>query len=458
MASLLDCPQEIFDDIIRLIPPRQLVPLSLVNRGLHRAVEPWIYSRIELAWVVADAAPPIQLLLRTVLARPGLGRHVRSLVLKELKKRPWNRKRLPNLPADFSGLADAVALIQGMDVPYRDLWIRELQSGTLEAYVALLLSRLPELEEFSIDSNFVKGDQLAGLVLRSALEGNNNLPRFQRLQEVTWSSSMDLEAKGSPANTVDGLTLFYLPNVRRIAARIENPTAFAWPAGMPDPSSLTSLELKVAREPLLAQILAVTRNLRSLRWQWFCHYSEGSQDPYHASPVIDLDQFMLAISQVRGTLTELVVSGGTDFGDCINLNRPGLRVEGSLRDLSEFPKLSRFEAPLPVLLGSFNLQEGSELVDILPKALRQLRISDDLVGGSDHKIVDAVEPWLRDMRWKQITPKLRSLALVMKRMAGISVAHQPFYVEWDMSVRDKLGHLCAQAGVEYEEIMFDGWY
>jgi hypothetical protein len=461
MPSLLDFPQEIFDEIIDQIPLQQLSPLLLVSRRLRCAVEPWFYSRIELAWVVAGTPPPIRLLLMTILSRPQLGNYVRCLVLKELKKRPWNRKRLPKLPADGPGSAEAIAAIESIDVPYREFWVQELRSGTMEAYIALLLSRLPELKEFSIDSNFVKGDQLAGLMLRSALGEavHTDLPKFQHVQEVTWSSSMDLDTKDCSANTEDGLALFYLPNVRKIAARIENPASFAWPAGVPNPSNLTSLELKVAREPLLREILAVTRGLKSLRWQWFYQYSHGSHDPYHASPVIDLDQFLLAISQVRETLTELVISGGTDFGDCTNLNPPGLRIDGSLRGLDQFHQLSSFEAPLPVLLGSFASGDGMGLMGILPRALKYLRVSDDLVeGGTDHDIVRAVRPWLQDELWKQVTPELCSIALVMKKMAGISIEHQLYCVDWDMSVRDELGRLCAQAGVKYEEIMIEGWY
>ena len=59
-----------------------------------------------------------------------------------------------------------------------------------------------------------------------------------------------------------------------MSASIQNPDKWAWPAPYrPVPSKLKSLDLKIIREGCLGELLAVTKNLETLRWKWYYDFS-----------------------------------------------------------------------------------------------------------------------------------------------------------------------------------------
>jgi hypothetical protein len=63
---------------------------------------------------------------------------------------------------------------------------------------------------------------------------------------MTLPDYLELPAPNQRPNTDDFLALFYLPNTKTVKAGVEkpeDPLAFRWPAGVPNPSTLTSLHL-----------------------------------------------------------------------------------------------------------------------------------------------------------------------------------------------------------------------
>ena len=65
----------------------------------------------------------------------------------------------------------AVSLVEETCLPFRDQWIKELRRGTLDAYMALLLSRLPHLQLLCLSNPFFQESSLIGLVIQSILCG-----------------------------------------------------------------------------------------------------------------------------------------------------------------------------------------------------------------------------------------------------------------------------------------------
>lgn len=243
---------------------------------------------------------------------------------------------------------------------------------------------------------------------------------------VDWDNSKQL-LRDRVANGLTNLTFLSLPNARRIVTSMDNPAAFAWPMEVPDPSNLTSLCLSRVRESLLRQLLAVTRGLRRLEWNWYYNYSTRptgaglARDPSLENPVIDLDLLVQAVLQVSGSLNNLVISGYLEIGSGFD-HGAWLSVKGSLHGLGLLRRLRILEAPLPILLGSFGptLPQENKCLNLIPTSLVYLDISSQLCSYLDAPLVsDSIgalvriitEVWLQDRLWMQVTPHLRSIAL-----------------------------------------------
>ena len=83
MASILDLPTELLEDILLPLSTDSLSRLSRTCKTLQNFLSPRIYRTIDWTWRDEDAyAPPFLLLLRTVLANPDIRGKVRVLKLR----------------------------------------------------------------------------------------------------------------------------------------------------------------------------------------------------------------------------------------------------------------------------------------------------------------------------------------------------------------------------------------
>ncbi len=55
--------------------------LCLVCREIRALAEPYLYSNIHFSWEIESRPPPLPAIVRTILERPELGGHVRSLIV-----------------------------------------------------------------------------------------------------------------------------------------------------------------------------------------------------------------------------------------------------------------------------------------------------------------------------------------------------------------------------------------
>ncbi|KAI9036459.1 uncharacterized protein KD926_001802 [Aspergillus affinis] len=236
----------------------------------------------------------------------------------------------------------------GTGVPYGDLWIHELRQGTVDAFVAFLLTQVPNLRYLYLD-NFTRQSALLGMLLRSAIceHVNYQLPDFQHLRDVYFllADRADREPDETVMNAADILPFFYLPSLQKISASIENPVSFTWPAAHPPvPSNFKSLDLTCDQGVYLE--------------------------------VLDLDRFTAAISHVRDTLMELTVSAHASRCG-VAFSYPAVNIVGSLHQMVKFEMLRRLEIPWPLLVG-FVPDTTKRLHDVIPSNIESLVLTDDL--------------------------------------------------------------------------------
>ncbi len=342
--------------------------------------------------------------------------------------------------------------MSGTRLPFRDRWIVELRLGTLDAYLALLLVRLPRLRRLSLGPVFFTESELTGLVLRSGLDGHRSGwlgvdvgGCLRELRTVLLIRSGQYHLARTNRNTESILPFFYLPSLEEIVVSMDNPLAPAlpWPiVQRPVAASLISLEISGGiRESHLGQLLAVMPCLRILRWTW--RFDPDHEDQYN-NPVVDLDQLIPALLHVRETLTELTILAES-YEPYFSHYPPPLRVQGSMIPLAGFHRLTKLFIPLDFFTG-FSLPAREPVGRCLPYNLEEVTLADDLYIDSDRNErwdeaghTGTIVTWLADM--ESLTPQLRKLCLVLQACDGeISLD--------DLKVKVKIQNLARLAGVE----------
>ena len=423
-TDLLGCNVDVIRLILGCLAQADLHSVCLVHPSLRLLAEPLLYSAVELPYYKSKPHLLVSL-VRSILRRPELAAYIRTLSCQGGDRPDTNwRKKLPKKRVDEADLQEAVPFVSGTSLPFRDKWIVELRQGTLDAYLALLLLQLPRLRRLSLGPVFFTESELMGLVLRSILDGPRSdwlgvdVSRcLHELRTVSLIRGRWYYEVRTNRNTESTLPFFYLPSLEEMIVSIDNPLAPAlpWPTiQLPAAASLISLSISGAmRESHLGQLLAVTPCLRFLRWTW--RFIPDHEDQYN-NPLIDLDQLIPALAHVRETLTELTILAecfDADFGPY----PPLLRVQGSMRPLAGFDRLTKLFIPLVFFTG-FSLPAREQVGRCLPYNLEELTLADDLYIDSDFNErwdkaghTGIIVTWLEDM--ESLTPRLRKLCLVL---------------------------------------------
>ncbi|KAI1496953.1 hypothetical protein F5X99DRAFT_398516 [Biscogniauxia marginata] len=318
---------------------------------------------------------------------------------------------LPKIPIAEAELGRAIQSVKAIKVPYGESFILELRRGAMDAFVALLISQLPNLESLYPGKNFTRESRFVGMILRSSVceptNRNSGLPTFKCLRDVSaiyFALHPGTRPRTDTGNIRDVLPLFYLPSVRRIVASIDNPATFTWPATYPpDPTNLSSLDLTIIREGSLGHVLSATRGLKALSWDLF----RRDEDNFHADR-IDLDQIIIDLSHVQSTLTDLTISAAKLLP---------VPIIGNLKPLVGFEALKRLEIPIPSLLG-YSPDKTRFFEEVLPRNLEFLTITDDMLLQWKHEwtsfsLWTKIRVWLTG-DWKTYTPHLWGLNLLLR--------------------------------------------
>jgi len=363
-----------------------------------------LYSSIDLTWDEEDTPDgnttwvhPLVPLLRTLLRRPELTKHIRAITYGHRNRfQPWKPSGtfliLPDHP-----LEEAIALVERTGLPYRHTWNQGLRKGSIDAYLAVLLTQLPHLEHLYLGPDvFIEGDIL-GPVLRSILcdTQNSSESAFPGAQpgslHLLQNVRLDRELNRYCAlphmkinNTADVLPFFYVPSITHLRLSIDPPdTPSLWPTALPPPpcNQLVSLTIEELREPHLGPLLSVTPHLRSLNWLW--HWF----DDHTTNPIINMGLIMSAIEHVKPTLAELNIHAYADNESGLVRDAP-LSIENlaQANTLSTFPQLTKLTIPLVFLTGfdiskdnNNNKNNPPTPMPNLPPSIEYLTLLDDLI-------------------------------------------------------------------------------
>ncbi len=453
--NLLDCNEDVVRSILGCLAQADLRSVCLTHSHLRRLAESFLYSTIEIAFP-KYATPPIPSLVGTILRRPELAAYIRTLLFKGGHPGSWagGGRQVPKLSVRGPDRLAAISFVEKTRLSYRGTWIEELRRGTLDAYLAVLISQLPRLQRLHLGCCFFIENDLIGRVLRSIISGSDadlSPPgihtTLHQLHTVTLEGFVSryngIDDRGT-RNTVNALPFFYLPSLRKMSASIDNPLVptFPWPTPQPpSASSLTSLSVVTIRESHLGELLAALPHLRSLSWTWA--FDPDFEDQFN-SPIINLDLLMPALQHVRGTLAELNITALCYYANRAATPFP-LQVQGSLRALSGFDHLTKLVIPLAFLTG-FSLPVRELLANCLPRSLEELTLADDLYIHTDINeeweeagYTGAIVTWLADVRTS--TPRLRKLCLVLMSPDGeVSFEY--------LSIRNEIRELGRQRAIE----------
>jgi hypothetical protein len=380
MAAFHDCPTELVDAILERVSIRDLAALSLTSKKLYEFATPHLYSYIDLRIYRGNPRPIIH--LTRSMFNPELAKHVKSVRLvdgdekiQKLHKRYSYDEKVsqasPPRPRDEDGMPEFIEFIKKTGVSYADLWIDKLCIADLNAFVALLLSRLHNLKSFRIGyaaivpyversgqrnpPNIAGENQFLGKLFQSAIfdtsNSNHGLSQFQQLEEISFPGPISVDPGRNPdfCNPNDMVALLSLPSIRSIRGWCWNPRSlpFTWPTEPPpNPIHLTSLTLSYLHVDFLAQILARTRALKTLSWTW--KWIQGTH-PLNTD-TIDLNRFVEAVQPIRDTLEDLTIGFEFDEMSWGGIEPGMMKALGNLHGLEGFANIKRFRAPLGILL------------------------------------------------------------------------------------------------------------
>ncbi|KAL2133721.1 hypothetical protein VTI74DRAFT_1847 [Chaetomium olivicolor] len=438
---------------------KQIKSIILTTSRLNPLTHQWLaeqrlYATIQFPFH-ASKPHPITSLVCSILRRPELAAYVRTLSCQGGDP-PWAewQGKVPKIPVAESDLQEPLSFVGKTGLPFRNTWMEELRKGTLDAFLAVLLSQLPRLQRLHLGPVFFLDIGLTGLVLRSILcnshvdrltpDISNKLSQLQSVSlERPEGHYKDISIR---SNTESVLPFFYLPSLKEMSVLIDDPldAIFQWPTAQP-PSALglVSLRLTGIRESHLGQLLSAVPRLRSLHWEW-C-FDPDFEDRFN-TPVIDLSLLMPALAHVRDTLTELAIPA-----DCLYANRVAepfpLRVQGSAKALAGFDQLKKLFIPLVFFTG-FSVSVREELASCLPRNLEELTLTDDLFRDTDlqeqwyeTRHNSAISTWLVQVEIS--TPRLRKLCLVLQP--------EDHEISFDaIDVRNEIRELTIHAGIELE--------
>jgi hypothetical protein len=399
MASFSDAPNEVIDQILSDVPTSDLPSVCLVNKALRRSAEPFLYSAVSFQWDF-QSVPRVAPLLLTLLRRPELLDYLDTVTLQG---RLFNERSPPppintaNIPFD-----EFIAAIEKTGVAFASMWVDKLRSPSTCTYamVALLITQLSNTTHLTIGHPYINGQSLVPKVLKAKIFGQ--LPAFEQLRELRYLKRCDISSFENNQIFSDTINLFYLPTVTHIEVSMTNPQDFKWPAGEPNLDHLTSLKIGWLAEPFLAKIFSRTRNLRSLHWTWEHH---GDWVGPWETTILDFENIMDALRPLKASLEKLTLEMYLGLDDELADNLK-MTVEGNLRGLRGFPRITHLDVPLTSRRADNS--DPLPLADYAPDSVEVLTLSGSAL--VDDECPHEWDGWVERAEFEDLVPLIEDLA------------------------------------------------
>lgn len=364
MATILDCPNEILRHIASYLNTRALLSLSRVSHLFHNVSLPFIYKAPILRAWAGYHPPSLPCIIQTLLAKPDLTNHVKSL---ELELESWSSEP-PSRGGNNSGMSSTSVLEYDPRKQHQDI-VRLLRmlprlaylnlmspdepdSGSFMTYFYTMLNNrtmlpvgLQTLREFRCVCNDSFTPELLILVMA--------LPSI-RIIAVTLSESCGDDSDSERDSDSD--------DDDSDAARAKS--LFAMATAAAGSSTVTDLQLLDTNIPdrLLAALLTIPRGLTQFR-----HLSSCAQ------VYVNSARFLRALVSLAPSLQHLNIDFcPTPTRYYNNRDMPPYEIV-SLRN---WHALEILECPIMALFGWVS-SDGVSLVGMLPTGLRSLHITED---------------------------------------------------------------------------------
>ncbi|MCJ1474778.1 hypothetical protein MMC13_003438 [Lambiella insularis] len=432
MALLTAFPIELLLHVFSYLDRVDFLALSSTHALLRGVSQPLLYREIKGTWYDSEPKnPPIYLLLRTLAGRPDLGAQVEHLILEG---EPQRRNLLSESEDAISFRRDdrspLIELMYQLQVSPLEEWIRLLDVGSMDVFVALLLSRLSNLKYLSLGYHFQFNVPCTMAVLRKGLiplksKDARSQITFEELREVSFcqdiidlrhlSLSTMLPGRATASNPIycdDLEPLLFSKAIRKLTMWLQNEPDLRWSGQRSSPSNLRVLILhhSHAGEHTLEDLLSQLQGLEILEYHYHGYTKTGPERSVRCP--LDCTILSEALDQVKDTIKRLKISAHSNQS-FEHQSRPDWAISGHLKSFGKYRHLQSLTVPLVMFLGWSSTMSEAEIAHALPVSLEQLCLTDDFfsVDGRFWKSTDYLAHF-RDYRhkWRQHASSLKHLS------------------------------------------------
>lgn len=405
MPGLTDLPAELLYEIIFVLHNQSghssdLLGLYQSCKAFSVLLEPYVYKNLHLDFGDGERGNARALSLFTAFAYHPY----RTSYVRLVEARNWHKNNLAgkvdtHVAERISAYLKRLVAACKLEHPPAVVWAHAIKHRVLDAWMALLISHLPDLQTLDLtfypgyESYFVKSILANGITTQRQLKPESAFSTFRRLQTVRYSPErrphvtessdpfqvvMYENEKVSPEHVAP---LFNLPNLEAIHLPcLGSPVGNATISTISDnPSPAKSLSITRGRitEVTLDSILHYTPSLSTLQY--------GASIDADTQHFISGQRILQGLQRISESLQTLQISlsfwrqyNAANNDESIIATGLG-NVLGGPTLKTSFPSLINLEAPIALLLG-WEVSDSPEIADVLPPSVETLLLSDDLAG------------------------------------------------------------------------------
>lgn len=306
----------------------------------------------------------------------------------------------------------AVDIVQRAGLSPVEEWVAALRKGNFYAFVAVLISRVPNLRSLSLDYTFLYMGGYPGRMIECAvfLPDRGHLPIFDKLEKADYGSNLPMYEEFNerldpfpdppPACMSDQFAgWFYLPALRHLEIWLRDTTRLKERQTSPDLSNLRTLVLARATIPEedVPFILSRATSLRNLHL--------GLAYPFYEGYVFEKSQSIVEALKAVSTSVERL-SMGFDHYPVVLKERALTGTEVSRYEhvqatLKKFTRLQTLELPMCLLVSyavDYPATHDVDVSAIWPDTLREVVLRIDLKGTHENRWDEArMADWVFDV-------------------------------------------------------------
>ena len=487
MTTLISCPEDLLLATFIPLGAKDLLNLLSTCKRFFSLAQALLHRQVEFKWDKENEQNMrVDLFARSLVENPALRFLTHRVAFQGSRPNTiWQQSIGPHLSRHDLELLERQVF--KTELSSAAGWKEALHKGSTDFFIAFLLSQLFNLKILELDFEFHVESYYTGVVLLNALHSaslTKEASSFAHINQVVLCKDKIerkynfLKKPGSsralqlcPTN-FDELTPFlFLRSISSLTSWIQNPTELTWPAQRPWTSTLTSLSLHQSEVRLdtLQRVLSATSHLTRLEYQYHGTTEEGFPESTPDCMELDCVKLSDALYEVRNTIEYIHVSTSwySRCGDELEW-ASNWGIVGNLKSLRQYDCLKILIVPLVVLFGWSPSLSSVRLADRLPKHIRELRLTDDMIffDGWEWTQKDYLERfrlYLQD--WRDHTPDLKRVSFhisdkssyrwasnVDRQSVGIYFPSQDILRATEH--QRELKNICDQSGVAFHVIRF----